>query len=63
MRRLGGLEIPPDLDPTTVPGLSREGMEALARCRPRTIAEAERVPGLTPAAVALLVSRLTRGGG
>ncbi len=63
VRRLGSLEIPADLDPTTIPGLSREGVEALARCRPRTIAEAERLPGLTPVAVAMLVARLAGGGG
>jgi tRNA uridine 5-carboxymethylaminomethyl modification enzyme len=59
--RLRHLELPPDFDPGTVPGLSREVVDALNRARPRTVAEAERVPGVTPAAVAVLVGRLQRG--
>jgi tRNA uridine 5-carboxymethylaminomethyl modification enzyme len=56
LRRLRHLEIPVDLDPGAIPGLSREVVEELERCRPRTIADAERLPGLTPAAVAILVA-------
>jgi tRNA uridine 5-carboxymethylaminomethyl modification enzyme len=60
--RLRHLELPPDFDPATVAGLSREAVDALVRARPRTVAEAERVPGVTPAAVAVLVGRLHGAG-
>lgn len=63
VRRLRRVPIPPDLDVTGVAGLSREVAEALVRERPRTLAEAERVPGMTPAALAILAGRLARGGG
>jgi tRNA uridine 5-carboxymethylaminomethyl modification enzyme len=58
LRRLRHLEIPCDFDPRGVPGLSLEAIEQLMGARPRTIAEAERLPGITPAALALLVARL-----
>jgi len=58
LRRLGNLEIPADLDLARVPGLSREVVESLVRHRPTTIAEAERLAGVTPAAVAILVARI-----
>jgi tRNA uridine 5-carboxymethylaminomethyl modification enzyme len=61
--RLRHLEIPDDLDPTSIPGISRETAELLCRNRPRTVADAERLAGMTPAAVALLVGRLSRRGG
>jgi tRNA uridine 5-carboxymethylaminomethyl modification enzyme len=63
LHRLRHVPIPTDLDATTIPGLSREVVEALGRDRPRTLADAERVPGMTPAALALLAGRLARRGG
>jgi tRNA uridine 5-carboxymethylaminomethyl modification enzyme len=63
LHRLRHVEIPGDLDASTVPGLSREVVEALGRDRPRTLADAERVPGMTPAALAILAGRLDRRGG
>ena len=62
MRRLRHLVIPDDLDPGAIPGLSREAADVLMRHRPRTIADAERLPGMTPAAVAILVGRIGRMG-
>jgi len=60
LRRLRHVPIPFDLDVASVAGLSREVAEALTRKRPRTLAEAERVPGMTPAALAILAGRLAR---
>jgi tRNA uridine 5-carboxymethylaminomethyl modification enzyme len=60
MSRLRHLEIPADLEPSDIPGLSREAADALRRHRPRTVADAERLPGVTPAALAILVGRLGR---
>jgi tRNA uridine 5-carboxymethylaminomethyl modification enzyme len=37
-----------------IPGISREVMEKLERVRPATLGQAARIPGVTPAAVALL---------
>ena len=62
LHRLRHISIPVDFDPSTVPGLSREVVEAIGRDRPRTLADAERVPGMTPAAMAILAGRLARGG-
>ena len=43
----------------TLPGLSAEVRARLAKVRPETVGQASRVPGVTPAAVALL-ARLAR---
>jgi len=37
-----------------VSGLSREMQETLVKVRPRTLAHASRIPGVTPAAVSLV---------
>jgi tRNA uridine 5-carboxymethylaminomethyl modification enzyme len=37
-----------------VPGLSREMVEKFSRVRPRTLGQASRIPGVTPAAVAIV---------
>ncbi|MGH9522187.1 MAG: tRNA uridine-5-carboxymethylaminomethyl(34) synthesis enzyme MnmG [Terriglobales bacterium] len=46
--------IPEWFDYTAVSGLSREMRETLGRVRPRTIGQASRIPGVTPAAVSLI---------
>ena len=55
--RLSALEqqrLPPGLDFGAVPGLSAEVRERLGRQRPHSLAQAARMPGITPAAVAAL---------
>ena len=52
--------LPADLDYAAVRGLSNEACEKLARIRPETIGQAARVPGLTPAAISLLLVHLKR---
>ncbi len=49
--RLEQLRIPARLDYANVPGLSTEVREKLIRVQPVTIGQAQRVPGMTPAAV------------
>src|SRR5207302_4500309 len=46
--------IPPWFDYHSVSGLSREMQEKLTKIRPRTIGQASRIPGVTPAAVSLV---------
>jgi len=52
--------IPTDFAYAGIPGLSREVTERLSSIRPATIGQASRVPGVTPAAVAIVASRLAR---
>ena len=57
-RRFRALEetaLPPDADYAAVPGLSREVSEKLGKLRPRSIGQASRIPGITPAAVSILL--------
>ena len=46
--------IPEWFDYRSVSGLSREMQEKLMKLRPRTIGQASRIPGVTPAAVSLV---------
>ncbi|HET9943920.1 MAG TPA: tRNA uridine-5-carboxymethylaminomethyl(34) synthesis enzyme MnmG, partial [Terriglobia bacterium] len=47
--------IPEGLDYGMMPGLSREIVEKLTRVRPASIAQASRIPGVTPAAITILL--------
>jgi tRNA uridine 5-carboxymethylaminomethyl modification enzyme len=62
-RRLEHLALPPELDYGAVPGLSSEVREKLSRHRPVTVGQAGRIPGVTPAAVSLLLVHLKRRAG
>ncbi|PYO10120.1 MAG: tRNA uridine-5-carboxymethylaminomethyl(34) synthesis enzyme MnmG, partial [Candidatus Rokuibacteriota bacterium] len=53
-RRLEQRLIPDGLDYGAVPGLSTEIRERLAEVRPRSLGQASRIPGVTPAAVSIL---------
>ncbi len=55
--------IPRDFVYAGVPGLSREVVDRLTSVRPETIGHAARVPGVTPAAVAIVAARLARSRG
>ncbi|MFM7397063.1 MAG: tRNA uridine-5-carboxymethylaminomethyl(34) synthesis enzyme MnmG [Gammaproteobacteria bacterium] len=52
--------LPVDLDYTTVAGLSNEVRQRLAAARPDTLGQASRLPGVTPAAVSVLLVHLKR---
>lgn len=52
--------IPATFEYEGIPGLSREVVERLASVRPTTLGQAGRVPGVTPAAIAIVASRLAR---
>jgi tRNA uridine 5-carboxymethylaminomethyl modification enzyme len=45
-----------------LPGLSREMIEKLTKIRPMSLGQASRIPGVTPAAVAIVRMHVRRGG-
>jgi tRNA uridine 5-carboxymethylaminomethyl modification enzyme len=53
-KRLEDAAIPDSLDFHAVPGLSTEACERLSAVRPRSLGQAARMPGITPAAVSIL---------
>jgi tRNA uridine 5-carboxymethylaminomethyl modification enzyme len=61
VRRDESREIPPWLDIEQLPGLSIEVRQKLSRARPSTIAQAQAIDGVTPAAITLLLSVIRRG--
>jgi tRNA uridine 5-carboxymethylaminomethyl modification enzyme len=54
--------IPETLDYNEMTGLSAELRSKLLRVRPRTLAQAGRIDGMTPAALALILTHLRRDG-
>ncbi len=54
LKRDEGRTIPPWFDYAACSGLSREMVETLSRVRPRTLGQASRIQGVTPAAVTLV---------
>ena len=55
------LRLPADVDYQKVRGLSVEVQQRLNQHRPETIGQAARLPGMTPAAISLLLVHLKRG--
>jgi tRNA uridine 5-carboxymethylaminomethyl modification enzyme len=60
-RRTETMAISPDFDYDGISGLSAEVREKLKRVRPLTLGQASRIPGVTPAAIAILAVLLRRG--
>jgi tRNA uridine 5-carboxymethylaminomethyl modification enzyme len=56
------MALPAELDYGRMSGLSHEVRQKLAEVRPATLGQAARVPGVTPAAVQILLVYLKRGG-
>jgi tRNA uridine 5-carboxymethylaminomethyl modification enzyme len=54
LKRSEERSIPDWFDYGNVSGLSREMNEKLLRVKPRTLGQASRIPGVTPAAVSLI---------
>jgi tRNA uridine 5-carboxymethylaminomethyl modification enzyme len=57
-RRDEGLTLPEEIDYARVNGLSNEARQRLQSVRPRTVGQAGRIDGMTPAALTLLVGHL-----
>jgi tRNA uridine 5-carboxymethylaminomethyl modification enzyme len=60
-RRDEALELPKDIDYDQVAGFSNEVREKLARHGPATLGAAARIPGITPAALTILLAHVRRG--
>ena len=61
MRRDEGVAIPAWLDYADIPGLSNELRQKLTSHRPQTLAQAQAIEGMTPAAATLLLAIIRRG--
>jgi tRNA uridine 5-carboxymethylaminomethyl modification enzyme len=62
-RRDESFELPDELDYAALKGLSNEIRQKLEALRPRTIGQAGRIDGITPAALTLLVAHVRRAKG
>ncbi|UGY10081.1 tRNA uridine-5-carboxymethylaminomethyl(34) synthesis enzyme MnmG [Phyllobacterium pellucidum] len=60
MEREEALMIPASLDFATTSGLSNELKQKLKQRQPRSIAEAQRIDGMTPAALALIITQIRK---
>jgi tRNA uridine 5-carboxymethylaminomethyl modification enzyme len=62
LRRYENSSLPADMDYSRISGLSNEVIQKLQEARPDTLARAGRIPGVTPAAVSLLLIHLKKNG-
>ena len=60
LQRAEQTALPEDLDYTTITGLSNEVQQKLRDVRPQTLGQAGRIPGVTPAAISLLLIHLKK---
>ncbi len=60
LRREEAMSLPPEFDYSAIPGLSNELRQKLTRVRPATLGQASRIDGMTPAALALVLSHVKR---
>jgi tRNA uridine 5-carboxymethylaminomethyl modification enzyme len=60
LKKIEGKRIPGDFDYASVNGLSREILGKLLDVRPSNLGQASRIPGVTPAAVSLLLVAIER---
>jgi tRNA uridine 5-carboxymethylaminomethyl modification enzyme len=54
LRKQEGARIPPTLDFRSIPGLTREAVEALVSAKPDTVGQAGRLRGVTAASLSAL---------
>ena len=60
MRASEAVKLPADIDYTAISGLSKEIQQKLIASRPETLGQASRIPGVTQAAVSLLMVHLKK---
>jgi tRNA uridine 5-carboxymethylaminomethyl modification enzyme len=58
LARADGVLVPTTIDFRAIPGLSNEVVEKLEAIRPRSVGQASRISGVTPAAVAILLTHI-----
>ncbi len=56
--RSDAVRLPDEIDYRDIPGLSNEAVEKLEAIRPRSVGQASRISGVTPAAVAILLTHI-----
>jgi tRNA uridine 5-carboxymethylaminomethyl modification enzyme len=56
LQKVDAVLVPSDLDYRGIPGLSNEVVEKLETIRPRSVGQASRISGITPAAIAILLT-------
>jgi tRNA uridine 5-carboxymethylaminomethyl modification enzyme len=61
-KRIESVRLPEDLDYQQLGGLSNEVVEKLRQVRPRSLGQASRISGITPAAVSVLQVHLKKAG-
>ena len=54
------VELPEEIDYKTLSGLSNEVVEKLSLVRPRSLGQASRISGITPAAISVLQVHLKK---
>jgi tRNA uridine 5-carboxymethylaminomethyl modification enzyme len=59
LQRADAVRVPDEIDYRGIPGLSNEVVEKLEQIRPRSVGQASRISGVTPAAVAILLTHIT----
>ena len=59
-RQLERRHIPGDIDYEKIPGLSREGRDKMQRLQPRSLGQASRISGVTPADISVLLVYLRK---
>jgi tRNA uridine 5-carboxymethylaminomethyl modification enzyme len=53
-KKMENVRLPEEIDYSQISGISREVCEKLTRIRPRSLGQASRISGITPAALTLL---------
>ena len=61
MQRQEDKKIPPSIDYDAIPAMKTEARQRLNKVRPATVGQAARIPGITPADIALLLVWLKKG--
>ncbi len=59
-KKMEQMQLPEDIDYTSLSGLSNEVVEKLSNVRPRSLGQASRISGVTPAAISVLQVHLKR---
>jgi tRNA uridine 5-carboxymethylaminomethyl modification enzyme len=60
LKKIEGKKIPQNFDYASVNGLSREVLSKLQEVKPENLGQASRIPGITPAAISLLIVAIER---